>query len=329
MYDVSMENPLFSLVVVWPKDNRKSCGMDRETFLQFATEVNDDDFVVYWTQINQIDIFLCNYEGKTKSPQGPVLDFAKKIRDKQTDAYQVQISPVMQSSAEISSVWQTIYGQIVPENRCRAVSVPDDEMTLLREFYNAIDNEDLTTAIRLVPDLNRKFLANRNASLTLCRKYALIAKLYESFPAEHMHRQIEALMQDIGNPAWEQELIALLQSLDQDINQHVDMRQVAEIARDMILQEYKNPQLSLHMIAERIGISQSYLSRLFKQKYGMSMIQYLNHIRIDQAKKLMLQGDDNLKVIALSVGFLSDVSLIRVFKKYENTTPGNFRNRIE
>ena len=100
-----------------------------------------------------------------------------------------------------------------------------------------------------------------------------------------------------------------------------------ELAHDIIDQEYDNPQLGLHMIADRIGVSQSYLSRLFKQKYGIGVIKYLNYVRIEQAKRLMVTGTDNLQVIAMNVGFLSDVTLIRVFKKYENTTPGNYRNK--
>lgn len=326
MYDISLENQLFSLVAAWPVGEER---INRADLLRFITDNSDDEFVVIWAQINEIEVFLCNYECNTKSPQGAVLDFAKKMRAMQNGTYQIQISPVMQSSTEISQVWKNMLEQIKPGTQTGGqLPVQKDDM-LMREFCTAIDNEDLTTAIKLVPKLKQKLLVIRNENVALCRKYKLIEKLYESFPTEAMHLQIDALMKNINSTGWDMQLITLLQSVDQDINQSVDMRHVAEIAKDIIQQEYNNPQLSLHMISERIGISQSHLSKMFKQKYGVGIIQYLNQCRIEQAKKLMIQGNDNLKVIALSVGFLSDVNLIRVFKKYENTTPGNFRSNLE
>ena len=54
-------------------------------------------------------------------------------------------------------------------------------------------------------------------------------------------------------------------------------------------------------------------------------MRYINYLRIEEAKRLIISGSDPLKVIALKVGFLSDINLIRVFKKHENMTPGLYR----
>ena len=334
MYGISMENSMFSLVVAWEpnEDNgtqgKRSC-LDRskvDAFLQIATDNDfDDDFVVYWTQMADLEVFLCNYENRTKDQQGPVLKFAKCMRE--YCGCEIQISPVMKSSAEILAAWAQIYTQLVPGNGQNRKVMHDQRLPVLRSFSDAIDQDDLTTAISLVPELNRKFLADSNENLVRCRKYTLTAKLYETYESEKARRKIDLLLQMVDSADWSQKLIDFLQSTDQDINRKVDMRQVAEVAHDMIHNEYQNPQLCLHMIADHIGVSQSYLTRLFKNKYGMGVIQYLNWVRIEAAKQLMMTGSDNLKIIAAKVGFLSDVTLIRVFKKYENTTPGNFRNQ--
>ena len=79
------------------------------------------------------------------------------------------------------------------------------------------------------------------------------------------------------------------------------------------------------MIAEQVGLSQSYVCKVFKKKYGMGISQYINQVRIEHAKELIRSGDQNLKVIALQVGFSGDVQFIRVFKKYELITPGKYR----
>ena len=102
----------------------------------------------------------------------------------------------------------------------------------------------------------------------------------------------------------------------------------AVLANEIAVKEFNNSQLSLQLIAERVGVSQAYLSRVFKQKYGMSVMHYINYLRVEEAKRLFTSGDDDpLKVIALKVGFISDINLIRVFKKYENITPGLYRTK--
>lgn len=327
VYGLSMENSMFSLVIAWPSE--KGVWIDRkrvESFLDIATnDDSDDDFVVYWTQEDHLEVFLCNYENRTKSRQGPVVKFAKAMRDYCN--CEIQISPVMNSSAEIQSVWNHMHAQHMPEHAIPKEPVQDQILLALRAFNDALDQDDLTSAIALVPKLNRKFLSHSNENLVRCRKYMLLAKLYETYESDSMRRKIDQLLLSVDSEDWSQRLEAMLQCVDQDINRKVDMRQVAEIAYDMIHKEYYNSQLCLHMIADHIGVSQSYLTRLYKNKYGMSVIQHLNQVRVEEAKRLMLEGSDNLKVIATKVGFLSDVTLIRVFKKYENMTPGNFRNQ--
>ena len=79
------------------------------------------------------------------------------------------------------------------------------------------------------------------------------------------------------------------------------------------------------MISSEIGLSQSYLSRLFKQKYGISVARYINCFRIERAKELLLSSKDSVKVISMKVGFAGDVQFIRAFKRLEDITPSAFR----
>ena len=98
-----------------------------------------------------------------------------------------------------------------------------------------------------------------------------------------------------------------------------------EKAREIIDREYGDVQLGLASIADRLGISQPYLSRVFKEEYSEGISTVLNRRRIEAAKELMLAGDGNLKEIAAKVGFTSDMNFIRVFKKFETVTPGVYR----
>ena len=53
----------------------------------------------------------------------------------------------------------------------------------------------------------------------------------------------------------------------------------------------------------------------------------MNELRIKAAKKLMEKEGITIKEVAEQVGFTSDIHFIRIFKKYENITPGVYKRQ--
>jgi len=96
-----------------------------------------------------------------------------------------------------------------------------------------------------------------------------------------------------------------------------------------IQEHYQRADLSISSVADNFGMNAPYLSRQFKQKMGIGPLEYLQLLRIEKAKKLLLNTDKSLKEIMDKVGFVNEVSLIRVFKKYEGTTPGIYRKKLQ
>lgn len=91
---------------------------------------------------------------------------------------------------------------------------------------------------------------------------------------------------------------------------------------------YTDPNLDINKIADDIGISYSYIRKLIKEETGNSAIHYINHLRI-QASKEMLKGTQlKVKDIALAVGYNTDQSYSRYFKKFEDMTPGEYRKNF-
>ncbi len=88
---------------------------------------------------------------------------------------------------------------------------------------------------------------------------------------------------------------------------------------------YTDPNLCTASIAEEFRISPSYLSRIFKADLGVGLAEYLQRIRVDAAKTELRNTHHTLDEIAVRVGFSTRSLFIRVFKKYENMTPGTFR----
>jgi AraC-like DNA-binding protein len=76
----------------------------------------------------------------------------------------------------------------------------------------------------------------------------------------------------------------------------------------------------------RSGLSLPYLSRIFKKEHGMGLLDYISKYRVEKAKAFMQSGgEDTIATIATKVGFNSSQTLIRVFKRYEEITPGQYK----
>lgn len=83
---------------------------------------------------------------------------------------------------------------------------------------------------------------------------------------------------------------------------------------------YQND-LSLNEIGDKIGITPSYLSRLFKEEIGMSFVEYLNEFRVQMAKKYIINGESTIKNLYQKVGFNSYNYFFKVFKELTGYTP--------
>lgn len=78
-------------------------------------------------------------------------------------------------------------------------------------------------------------------------------------------------------------------------------------------------------LAAACGLSYSYFSRSFKAAMGMSFREYVNFRRINEAKRLLAETDDDIAAMARSLGFSSPSHFINVFGELTGTSPKQFR----
>ncbi|MEG2193007.1 MAG: AraC family transcriptional regulator, partial [Oscillospiraceae bacterium] len=88
---------------------------------------------------------------------------------------------------------------------------------------------------------------------------------------------------------------------------------------------YENPDLSPLRIADEMGMSSAYLSRLFKESLGQSIGEYMNNVRIKNASNLLLTTELSVESIAYKVGFGNPKYFFVVFKNVTGNTPLQFR----
>ena len=89
---------------------------------------------------------------------------------------------------------------------------------------------------------------------------------------------------------------------------------------------YADP-ITLDFLSDIFYINSSYLSTLFKEKTGMKYVDYLNGLRIDAAKTLLLTTDRRAATISRLVGYDNEKYFYRVFKKFTDLTPEQYRKQ--
>lgn len=95
-------------------------------------------------------------------------------------------------------------------------------------------------------------------------------------------------------------------------------------ACDYISKHYSED-ISLSDVAEKIHLNPSYLSSLFKQVTGSSFKEYLNRVRIEEAKSLLENTDYSIMEIAVATGYSDQSYFSKVFRKLTGITPKQYR----
>ena len=93
------------------------------------------------------------------------------------------------------------------------------------------------------------------------------------------------------------------------------------------IEEHYAEDISLDLVAEKIGISSFYLSRLFRSERGESFVEYLTSVRMQTAVRLAKETRLSIREIANRTGYGSPTYFCRVFKKYTGSTIGDLREQ--
>jgi two-component system, response regulator YesN len=162
-----------------------------------------------------------------------------------------------------------------------------------------------------------------------------------------LHRELEELPEEVRR-SWEETYPALLQAtaeaqtieairdaqltcLQQWFDRYVafrDSKSQASLLDEMkryIETHYTDPDLSLNHLSDRFDINPKYASQLFKEQFGMKFVDFLVQLRMEQAKRLLLETSDPIQDIAEKVGYTHGISFGRTFKKVVGATPGDYR----
>lgn len=86
--------------------------------------------------------------------------------------------------------------------------------------------------------------------------------------------------------------------------------------------------IEISELGRMLTISTVYFRKLFRSFYGMSPLEYIQKLRIDQAKKMLCSDYGTLTDIALSLGYPNMYYFSRVFKSAEGVSPSKYKNKF-
>lgn len=91
------------------------------------------------------------------------------------------------------------------------------------------------------------------------------------------------------------------------------------------VEEHLADELDIKMLCRKFGMSKSSLYALSRESFGEGITDYIRDRRIERAKELLVSTDDSIASIAASVGYADSNYFTKVFRRYTQKAPGEWR----
>lgn len=161
---------------------------------------------------------------------------------------------------------------------------------------------------------------------------SLVTELHIALAGEEeMRERIDYFSERLSKTKTLTETKRLLEELTEELSFRQQKQLNANIKNHLIQQALiyirKNSAmaLSLQSVSAAVGLSESYFSSLFSQTVHSTFSQYLNKVRIEKAKELLLDSNYRINEIAYQIGYQTEEHFHRVFRKFTGQTPKEFQ----
>lgn len=134
---------------------------------------------------------------------------------------------------------------------------------------------------------------------------------------------LEALQGVLITMGAESEELKAYHSKENALNQEA----IANLLQKYLKENYQK-EISLHELGDRFGFTPEYLGKIFKKHTGETLSKYLTKLRMNEAKRLLLNNPEmSIQKIGELVGYKDDFYFSRAFKNYTGIQPSKFRNQ--
>lgn len=102
-------------------------------------------------------------------------------------------------------------------------------------------------------------------------------------------------------------------------------KDAVQLAIEYIHKNHHRPDISLNQVARAVGLSQSHLAYLLKDRLGVNYSHHLSDLRLKHAKKLLRTTSLTISAIAQAVGYPNPTNFYRIFQREIGLTPKAYR----
>lgn len=208
-----------------------------------------------------------------------------------------------------------------------------------QELVSAISNGDKSTAAALLNEILGHiffFSSDPNTIQTRITELLVVlsrASIYGGGSAELIFDINHRYMQELRQLSSQGDVARWLAKV---LNRYTDM------VFDLVDSKHKNiirkavnymkancaKDLTLAELADHVGYSHSHFSKVFKEEMGCGFRVYLNQLRVEKSKSLLLGGAASISEICSMCGFEDQSYYCKVFKKITGVTPDKFRKQF-
>ncbi|SDB99654.1 AraC-type DNA-binding protein [Paenibacillus sp. UNCCL117] len=198
-----------------------------------------------------------------------------------------------------------------------------------QKLVNCIKSGEFEKAKQLLDDIIRSNFMDGTPTAEMTRYFMfdLASTIVKTVKEIYAAEPVEKLFECETVAELQEEITNTLSSVCERIQSKAGNRSY-ELSRSIIEfvnSHYGEVTLNVAMIAENLGITPNYMSKLFKEQTGEPLPDYINKVRLEKAKVLLRDEKLNISDAAVKVGYLNSNALIRSFKKYEGVTPGKYK----
>lgn len=176
------------------------------------------------------------------------------------------------------------------------------------------DNSKIVAGVKTVESDRLQFLIYTTIILLL---YAVLIFLWKS-------GKLKAML-PVQDDDDSEKIIISYDKVEMKDEQEDELERITE----QIAKNYSSPTFSVEQLAKEAGVSTTKIPALLKHKYSMNFKQYLNMVRVTEAKRLLLETDHQIVTIAHSVGYNNIPHFNRTFKQHTGLSPKKYRKEPE
>jgi two-component system response regulator YesN len=322
-----------------------------------AEELAGQEHIGFVEEVDGLMACLMNFKGtdiNTKSVIASILQDTKKyVQDRFHIRFTASVSSLVQGVDGIPTAYQEAveameYKIVMGSSQIiyyEDIAKPPQEnkfyypIELEQRLINYMKAGQLDNAQHALQDLFDNNLSSGPMSVDLakCLMFAMIGTMLKTLDGMAIGEQsfmdklqpIARLFSCESVPEMKLVMFDILRQVCDyvEMNKKSHNTDLRDVVLGYISEHYSDVNLSITSIAEHMDIHSSYLSKFFKEQTGESMLDTINKTRLDKAKELLGQ-DWSIGDTAVKVGFYNSNAFIRVFKKYEGVTPGQFKSML-